>query len=158
MRTRTARPPMLLVWLTFIFYMPNVEGDMATESHAKRESNPLLQQSVLPYQFPPFDRIRDEQFLPAVEAGMKEQLREIAVIANDKEKPTFNNTIVAMERWGQWLRRAQRIFSNLNAANTNPTLRKVETELAPKLSAHRDAMHLNGKLFARLEQLYRKCS
>ncbi len=116
--------------------------------------NPLLVESTLPYHAPPFDKIKDEHFVPAIEAGMREELKEVDVIAASSEKPTFDNTIVALERTGRLLDRAERIFSNLNAADTNPTRQKIDAEMAPKLSAHRDAIHLNGKLFARIQELY----
>src|SRR5947207_6547357 len=118
--------------------------------------NPLLTESSLPYHIPPFDKIKDEHFEPAVEAGMREELKEVEAVANNSEKPTFENTIVALERTGRLLDRAERTFENLNACNTNPTLQKIETDIAPKLSAHRDAIHLNGKLFARIQELYDK--
>jgi peptidyl-dipeptidase Dcp len=116
--------------------------------------NPLLTESALPYHLPPFDKIKDEHFVPAIEAGMREQLKEVDVIAASSEKPTFDNTIVGLERTGRLLDRAERTFSNLNAADTNPTRQKIETEISPKLSAHRDTIHLNGKLFARIQDLY----
>src|SRR6267143_5955973 len=116
--------------------------------------NPLLQESTLPYHLPPFDQIKDQHFVPAMEAGMRDQLKEVDTVANNSEKPTFENTVVALERTGRLLDRAERTFSNLNACNTNPVLQKIETEMAPKLSAHRDAIHLNGKLFARIQELY----
>src|SRR5256886_2591632 len=118
------------------------------------EGNPLLTESSLPYHVPPFDRIKDEHFAPAMEKGMREELKEVEVVANNSEKPTLENTVVALERTGRSLDRAERTFSNLNACNTNPTLQKIDKEMAPKLSAHRDAIHLNGKLFARIQQLY----
>src|SRR5216117_2594966 len=118
------------------------------------EGNPLLTESSLPYHVPPFDRIKDEHFAPAMEKGMREELKEVEVVANNSEKPTFENTIVALERTGRLLDRAERTFDNLNACNTNPTLQKIETEMAPKLAAHRDAIHLNSKLFARVQELY----
>src|SRR5216110_2807729 len=116
--------------------------------------NPLLSESSLPYHIPPFDKIKDEHFEPAIEAGMREELNEVEAVANNSAKPIFDNTIVALERTGRLLDRAERTFENLNACNTNPTLQKIETEIAPKLSAHRDAIHLNGKLFARIRELY----
>src|SRR6266487_4162888 len=116
--------------------------------------NPFLVESTLPYHAPPFDKIKDEHFVPAIEAGMREQLKEVDAIAASSEKPTFDNTIVALERTGRLLDRAERTFSNLNAADTNPTRQKIDTEIAPKLSAHRDAIHLNSKLFARIQELY----
>jgi peptidyl-dipeptidase Dcp len=116
--------------------------------------NPLLSESALPYHAPPFDRIKDEHYAPAFEKGMADDLKEAEAIANNKDKPTFENTIVALERSGELLGRVDRIFSNLAGANTNPELQKIEKEMSPKLAAHRDAIHLNGKLFARVESLY----
>src|ERR1700737_4108762 len=126
----------------------------AAESTPAPAANPLLIESTLPYHVPPFDRIKDEHFTPAIEAGMREQLKEVDVVANNSEKPTFDNTIVGLERTGRLLDRVERTFSNLNACNTNPAMQKIEKEMAPKLSAHRDAIHLNGKLFARIQKLY----
>ena len=123
-------------------------------SAADPVDNPLLKESALPYHYPPFDKIKDAHFVPAIEAGMREQLKEVDLVANNSEKPTFENTVVALERTGRLLDRAEQTFSNLNACNTNPTLQKIEKEMAPKLSAHRDAIHLNGKLFSRIQQLY----
>jgi peptidyl-dipeptidase Dcp len=117
-------------------------------------SNPLLTESTLPYRIPPFDKIKDEHFQPALEQGIAEEEKEAEAIAKQTEKPTFENTIVALEKMGQLLDRAHRIFSNLTGANTNPNLQKIEKEMAPKFSAHSDAIHLNGRLFARVEALY----
>ena len=117
-------------------------------------ANPLLSESTLPYHLPPFDQIKDEHFTPAMEQGMTEDLKEVEAIAGNPEKPTFENTIVALERSGQLLERSETIFSNLNGANTNPTLQKIEKEMAPKLAAHLDAIHLNAPLFARIQSLY----
>ena len=123
-------------------------------SAADPTTNPLLKESSLPFKFPPFDKIKNEDFKSAIEAGMREQLKEIDPIANNSVKPTFDNTIVALEKTGRTLDRAERIFSNLNACNTNPEMQKIDKEIAPKLSAHRDAIHLNAKLFARVNELY----
>jgi peptidyl-dipeptidase Dcp len=117
-------------------------------------NNPLLSESSLPYHLPPFDKIRDDDFLPAIEQGMGRHLQEIQNIVDDPAKPTFDNTIVAMERAGQLLDRANRVFSNLNGADTNPARQKIETEIAPKLAAHQDEIFLNPKLFARVQALY----
>jgi peptidyl-dipeptidase Dcp len=123
-------------------------------SAANSNSNPLMAESELPFHYPPFDKIKDADFAPAMEAGMREQLKEIEPIANSPEKPTFENTVVALEKTGRLLDRAETTFSNLNSCNTNPALQKIEEETAPKLAAHRDAIHLNGKLFARVKELY----
>lgn len=116
--------------------------------------NPLLSESKLPLQYPQFDKIKDADFQPAIEQGMAAHLKEIEQVANSTGKPTFENTIVAMERTGRLLTRAQTTFSNLNACNTNPAMQKIEKELAPKLAAHRDEILLNAKLFARVQSLY----
>src|SRR5215470_17759378 len=123
-------------------------------SAADLKDNPLAIESALPYHYPSFDKIKDEHFVPTIEAGMHEQLKEIEPIANSSDKPTFDNTIVALERSGRLLDRAQRTFSNLNACDTNPTRQKIDKEMAPKLSAHRDEIFLNPKLFARVQELY----
>src|SRR5438552_9474941 len=121
---------------------------------ADLKDNPLARESGLPYQYPTFDKIKDEHFVPAIETGMRDQLKEIEPIANNSEKPTFDNTIVALERTGRLLDGAERIFSNLNACDTNPTRQKIDKELAPKLAAHHDEIFLNPKLFARVQALY----
>src|SRR5438874_5971751 len=123
-------------------------------SAANSSDNPLLKESILPYHYPPFDKIKDEHFVPAIEAGMREQLKEVDAVANNSDKSTFDNTILALERTGRLLDRAEQTFSNLNSCNTNPALQKIETEMAPKLAAHRDAIHLNSKLFARVQEVY----
>ncbi|GAA0901317.1 hypothetical protein GCM10009552_03780 [Rothia nasimurium] len=118
--------------------------------------NPLLTKSELPFEAPPFDKIVDTDFQPAIEEGMKQELAEIDAIANSTEEPTFDNTIVAMEKSGALLRRAMSVFSGLTGANTNDTLQKVEEEESPKLAAHSDAIYLNDKLFQRVKALYDK--
>ena len=118
--------------------------------------NPFFSPSPLPYFLPPFDRIGDEHFAPALEKGMAEQRAEVAAIANNPEAPTFENTIVALEKTGELLNRATAVFFSLAGAHTNPTIQKIQAEMAPKLSAHSDAIVLDGKLFARIKALYEK--
>jgi peptidyl-dipeptidase Dcp len=117
-------------------------------------NNPFLTESTLPFQFPRFDLIREEHYLPAFAQGMAEQLREVAAIAESSEEPTFENTIVALERSGQLLGRVGRVFGSLNSTLSTPGLQAIEKEMAPKLSAHSDAIRLNPKLFRRVEALY----
>jgi peptidyl-dipeptidase Dcp len=119
-------------------------------------SNPFARPSALPLNYPAFDKIKDEHFLPAYAAGMREQLREVAGIANNPKAPTFDNTIVAMERSGQMLARVSAVFSNLQTANTNDRLDAIDREMSPKLAAHNDAIYLNPKLFKRVETLHAK--
>jgi peptidyl-dipeptidase Dcp len=118
------------------------------------EANPFYARSPLPYQYPAFDKIRDADYMPAFEEGMKQQLAEMDAIANDKAAPTFENTIVAMEKSGQLLGRVATVFFNMSASNKNDAIDKIETEVSPKLSAHSDAINLNSKLFARINTLY----
>ena len=117
-------------------------------------TNPLLTPSPLPFEAPPFDRIQDGDFAPAFEAGIARQLEEIAAIADDPAAPTFENTLVALEKSGQLLRRVGLVFTGLSSANTNPALQKVQEEVAPKLAAQDDAIFLNAKLFKRVEAIY----
>jgi peptidyl-dipeptidase Dcp len=119
-------------------------------------SNPFAKLSTLQYGYPAFDKIRNEHFAPAFAEGMRQQAAEIEKIANNKAAPTFDNTIVAMERSGQLLSRVQAVFSTLIGSYTNDTLQLLDKELAPKLAAHRDAIRLNPKLYARIKALYDK--
>jgi len=119
-------------------------------------NNPFFAPSTLPFQAPPFDKIKDEDYQPAIEAGMAEQLKEIQSIANSPAPPTFENTILAMEKSGQLLRRAQGAFFAVVSANSNPTLLKVRSTEAPKLAAHRDAIFLDSKLFQRVSTIYQQ--
>ena len=129
---------------------------LAADAPAMPADNPLLTESKLPYAMPPFDKVRDEHFAPAFEQGMRDQIREVEAIAGAKDEPTFENTIVAMERTGQLLGRVGRLFSNLAGANTNPAIQKLEVEISPKLAAHRDAVSLNPALWGRISALYAK--
>jgi peptidyl-dipeptidase Dcp len=119
-------------------------------------SNPFAKPSTLPFQYPAFDKIKNEDFAPAFEEGMRQQSAEIDAIANSKAAPSFQNTIVAMERSGQLLNRVSTAFFNLVGANTNETLNALDKELAPKLAAHSDKIRLNEKLYKRIQTLYGK--
>ena len=88
-------------------------------------SNPFYAPSTLPYQAPPFDKIKDDDYIPAMDAGMAEEQKEMEAIANNPAPPTFENTIVAMEKSGRLLRRVQGAFFTVVSANENPTLQKV---------------------------------
>ena len=133
---------------------PENSNPDATVSVAAPGMNPLAQPSTLQYQAPPFDRIRDTDYQPAIEDAMKAHLVEVDAIAGSADPPTFDNTIVAMERSGQALTRASNVFFAMTQANTNDTLQAAKDALAPELAAHDDAIHLNGKLFARIETIY----
>ena len=119
-------------------------------------SNPFYAPSTLPFHAPPFDKIKDEDYQPAIEAGMAEQQAEIQAIADNPAPPTFDNTIVAMEKSGRLFHRALAAFEGVTEANTNPTLQHVETVEAPKRAAHHDFIYLNTKLFARVAAIYKQ--
>jgi peptidyl-dipeptidase Dcp len=119
-------------------------------------SNPFAKPSTLPFQYPAFDKIKNEDYAPAFAEGMRVHMAEIEAIANNKAAPTFDNTIIAMERAGKLLGRVQTVFFNLVGCNTNDEMQKLDKELAPKLAAHNDAIRLNGKLYQRVKALYDK--
>ena len=116
-------------------------------------TNPLLQKSTLQYQAPPFNLIKDENFKPAFVYSLKVHDQEIEKITNNIEKPTFKNTVLALEISGEDLNRASLIFSNLTGSNTNPLLQKLDEEFAPIFSAHNDKIYLNSKLYSRFKAL-----
>ena len=117
-------------------------------------SNPFYAPSTLPFHAPPFDKIKDSDYQPALEAGIAQNIAENQAIADNPAAPTFENTIVAMEKSGQLVNRVQFVFNGVAGANINPALQKVQDEVAPKLAAMQDAIYLNSKLFARVEKIY----
>ncbi len=125
-----------------------------SETAAPARANPFANESTLPFQAPDFTQINDEDFQPALEEGMRIQLGEMQKIADQSDPPTFDNTILAMEKTGRALTRVSKVLFALSQSNTNDTLQKVQQEEAPKLAAHRDAIFLNEKLFARVKTLY----
>ena len=119
-------------------------------------SNPFYAPSTLPFQAPPFNKIKDSDYQPAIEAGMAQQIKEVEAIADNPQPATFENTLVALEKTGQLLDRVMQVFNGITGANTNPTLQKVQETETPKLAAHQDAIYLNAKLFQRVEKIYRE--
>jgi len=119
-------------------------------------SNPFYAPSPLPLEAPPFDKIKDTDYQPAIEAGMAQQLREVRAIADNSQPPTFENTMVALEKSGQLFQRVMLVFNAVTGANLNPTLQKVQEIEAPKLAAHKDAIYLDSKLFARVQAIYKE--
>jgi peptidyl-dipeptidase Dcp len=141
----------LLVMLSILSSCVN-KGDKTTSSASA--DNPFSTASSLPYHAPAFDKIKNADFKPALQAGMKKQLEEISKVADNAEAPTFENTLVAIEKSGQIYNRANSIFSLLTGANTSPALQKVQEEIAPEQAATQDAIYLNTKLFKRVEAIY----
>jgi len=116
--------------------------------------NPLFTPSSLPLEAPDFDAISIEHYRPAFEEGIKRELAEIDSIASNPDEPTFENTIVAMEKSGRLLDRTESVFYNLTSAHTNDEMQAIQTEMAPKLAAHSDNIYLNSALFERVQTLY----
>ena len=117
-------------------------------------SNPFAKPSTLPFETPDFAKIKDSDYLPALLAGMAQQKQEVMAIANNPAPPTFGNTVVAMERSGLLLERANLAFSAVNGANTNDTLQATDTKTSPLFAAHNDFIFLNPKLFQRFKTLH----
>ena len=132
------------------------ENPNKSEEQMNNTENPLLSESTLPYGAPDFLKIKDEHFKPAMLEGIEQQKKAVEAIANSEEEPTFENTVLALEKSDELLNRSSQIFYALAGANTNETLQAVEEEMAPKFAAQSDMIYLNDKLFKRFKTLYDK--
>ena len=155
------RTPTLPILVLFFAAAAPLHGcgpaQLQTDTMPKKDAvaaNPLLTASPLPLYYPPFDRIADAHFGPAFDAGMAEQLREVEAIAANTAPATLDNTLVALERSGRVLSRATTVFFALLGADQNDARKALQTSYAKRFAAHRDAIYLNGKLFARVEALH----
>lgn len=126
------------------------------ENNLNLEGNPFAETSTLPFQAPDFTKIKNSDFEPALKAGINSQLKEIENIANSPEAPTFENTLVALEKSGQLLTRVYYVFEMLSGANTNDTLQALQEKVAPEMAALSDAIYLNDNLFNRVKTIYQK--
>ena len=145
------------ILLVFLIACNSNSGKKKSMDTAKDlASNPFMHASTLPFQAPDFKKISNSDFEPAFEEGLKEHLSEIDKIANNAEAPTFDNTLVAMEKSGQLLRRVNGVFNMLSGANTDSVLQKLSEEIAPKLAAQQDAVFLNKKLYEKVKTLFQK--
>ena len=143
----------ILLSITFIGSCTMSSSNNPSTRQYSNNENPFYYESNLYMKFPPFDKIKNEHYMPAFEKGIKEHMAEIEAIANNAENPTFNNTIIAMETSGELLDRVSTVFFSLTSAHTNDDMEKIRSEMAPKLSAHSDQILLNGPLFKRISQL-----
>lgn len=125
------------------------EDEMSTE-------NPLFSESTLPYGAPDFSKLNDHHYKPALLKGIEEQQNAVQAIANSEEEPTFENTVLALEKSGELLERASQVFYALTGSHTNETLQAIQEEMAPKFAAQNDMIYLNDKLFQRFKSLYDK--
>lgn len=117
-------------------------------------SNPFYRASTLPFQAPAFEKIKDSDYQPALEAGIAEQLREFTQIANNPQQASFDNTVVALEKSGQLLTRVSNVFYLMAQANTDPVLKALQERIAPKLASLQDALYLNAAMFQRINSIY----
>lgn len=120
------------------------------------QANPFSQASTLPYQAPPFDKISDEDYRPALEEAIRQKREEVQQLADNPETPDFENTFEALEKCGSLLRRVENVFGAMTSANTNATLQALDEEMSPRLAALNDEIHLNSKLFSRLDEVYQQ--
>jgi peptidyl-dipeptidase Dcp len=131
-------------------------GAAQTQDAAFGPQNPFYAPSTLPFHAPAFDKIKDSDYQPAIDAGITKKLEEVNAIANNPAAPTFENTFVALESAGQLLDRAWNVFNCVTGANTNDDLQEVLTYETPRITALDDEIHLNAKLFARVKAVYEK--
>jgi peptidyl-dipeptidase Dcp len=132
----------------------NTKSEPTAVAPSTVAENPFYAESDLYMKYPPFDRVKNEHYAPAFEKGMAEHMVEINAIANNPDAPTFENTIVAMEKSGALLDRVATVFFALISAHTNDEMEAVRSDMAPKLSAHSDQILLNGSLFERVSSLH----
>jgi len=157
--TKCARKAVLLqmgVIITAILMMVSTAITALAANDEFGPTNPFYAASPLPFQAPPFDKIKDSDYQPAIEAGMTQQRAEVRAIADNPAPPTFENTIVAMEKSGQLFNRVMQVFGGVTGANLSPELQKVQEIEAPKLAAHQDAIFLDTKLFQRVDAIYKQ--
>ncbi|MGA2923912.1 MAG: peptidyl-dipeptidase Dcp [Candidatus Sulfotelmatobacter sp.] len=157
--TKCARKAVLLqmgVIITAILMMASTTVTALAANNEFGPTNPFYAASPLPFQAPPFDKIKDSDYQPAIEAGMTQQRAEVRAIADNPAPPTFENTIVAMEKSGRLFNRVMQVFGGVTGANLSPELQKVQEIEAPKLAAHHDAVFLDTKLFQRVDAIYKQ--
>ncbi len=132
-----------------------VTDAMATsDANPEIAVNPFFEESPFELAYPPFDAIDESHYMPAFQRGMQEQTAEIDAITSDTDAPTFENTIIELERSGHLLDRVSRVFFSMSSAHTNDDIQALQQELAPQLSAHQDSILLNRDLFTRVSGLY----
>ncbi|HEU0136110.1 MAG TPA: M3 family metallopeptidase, partial [Flavobacterium sp.] len=132
-------------------------GCFSTAIAQKKNSssmNPFFSAYNTPYNVPPFDKIKNEHYKPALSEGIQQHDAEIAAIANITAAPTFENTIVALETSGELLYQVNVVFNNMNSANTNAEIQQIAKDVSPKLAAHHDNTYMNAKLFKRVQTLW----
>lgn len=130
-----------------------VDEQVLTKTTTKAK-NPFFEEWKTPFGVPPFDQIMDEHFMPAFKKGMETEIKEIDAIVNNTEAPTFENTLVAMEKTGELLNKVSRVFFHLNGADTSDTRQAIANDVTPLLSKHSNSISLNEKLFQRVKAVH----
>ena len=138
--------------ILFIIFLASL--GIASCKKAGKSDNPFFNTYDTPFEVPPFEQIKAAHFMPAYLKGMEEETKEIKAIITNTSEPTFKNTIKTLEYTGELLTKVSRVFGALNSANTNDTLQKINRELSPLLSKHRDDINLNDSLFQRVKSVY----
>ena len=133
---------------------PSAANEEIAVSDAELEGNPFMEDWRTPYGVPPFSRIENGHYMPAIKKGILEQRADIAAIVENPEPPTFDNTIVALEVAGEMLDRVSSTFGNVTSTDIDDELRSLETKIYPMLTREFNAIMLNGKLFDRIRTLY----
>src|SRR5579859_227790 len=145
MKPRNSKWPLAACFLCLLAACAKTPAPPAAPAAAvTAAAGPFDADSSLPYHFPQFDRIKESDYKPAFEAGMAAQLKEVEAIAMDPQPPSFDNTIVPLEKSGRQLDRVSKVFDNLTSANTNPEHDAIDAEMSPKRAAHHDAIFLNS--------------
>lgn len=141
-------------WSLLLILVVLASPALAEQPAAGPDANPFFAEWTTPFGVPPFGRIEDEHFLPAIEEGIARQRAEVEAIAGAAEPPTFANTLEALDRSGEFLNKVNAVFRNLASAETNDRLREISRTTAPMMAALRDDIRLNEKLFARIKAIY----
>ena len=150
------RNKIIIVLLVSFFVLTSCKNENKpnTKTTSEMNENPLLAKWVTPFGVPPFDKIKSEDYLPAMREAIKMHKKEIATILNNKDKPTFKNTVEALEFSGAALNKVANVFFAVNAANTNDVLKAANEKIGPELTAHGDEISLNSDLFKRVKEVY----
>ncbi len=147
--------PLLLISMLVLFSCTEKTEQKDKTKTEMIKNNPLVQEWNTPFGTPPFDKIKSSDYLPAIEYAIQEHNSEIQKIIDNKEKPSFKNTIVAMEQSGGLLKKIQYVFDALESANTDDVLKETAKKVAPELAAHQDEITMNKKLYKRVEYVYK---
>ena len=138
----------------FILIMAVALAAVSCNTQTKEQGNPFYAEWKTPFGVPPFDQIRNEHYLPAIDSGIALARLQIAEITANAEAPTFANTVAQYDRAGELMSKVAYVFYSQTSANTNDTLEALQMEIAPKMSAFSDEVLLNAELFSRIRTVW----